>query len=89
MNAPLCRDCKWLWRPILAGSPRACTRPVGERMSVVDGCLIETLHTEPENERKAGRTWLGLGRERCGPEAKFFEKRPESKPPSTKARPSR
>ena len=83
-----CKDCRYLWNPIMPsmhGPYTQCMRPLSEEISLVDGRKVRTADTSPSSERKAGRTWFGLGRERCGPEAKFFcelPKRPPPPPPS-------
>lgn len=75
----LCKDCKWfgdmvkgppLTMPFLA---EGCLRPLPGEPSVVTGGPRRHLREWCEDERKPGRVWL-FGRERCGPDAKFFEK---------------
>lgn len=84
MTRPLCRDCHWYWQPFMPsmqGPYSHCARPISEERSLVSGNLVHTLRASAESERKAGRTWFGLGRERCGPDAQFFETRPKPPPP--------
>jgi hypothetical protein len=87
----LCKDCEH-YRPPLwigrTGLPSLCGRPIGEGFNLQTGGYSVTLGGDASNERKPGRTWFGLGRERCGPEAQFFEqrrRRPGPPPPSRDA----
>ncbi len=48
-----------------------CRRALSDRRSPVDGTLAHLLNEWPEKERKPGRAFLG--RQRCGPEARYFE----------------
>lgn len=79
--ARLCTDCKW--HGVITGMyAYGCTRPTSDRRGVAYGELLDTLDTGARRERLPGRTWFGLGRERCGPDAKFFTATPmdEHKP---------
>ena len=69
----LCTDCRWFshdWRGDWEGY---CVRPLSDRRSTVTGSLDHWLLVNASRERRPGRTWFGLGRERCGPDARFFE----------------
>lgn len=78
----ICYDCKHLWRPMMPGMyawPR-CTRPLLDKpRSLITGKHPE-LSVDPASERRNGRTLFG--RERCGPDAQFFEAAPPMRPPS-------
>jgi hypothetical protein len=50
-----------------------CIRPLNDRRSLVSGELLYRAEDFASNERLPGRKWFGLGRERCGPEGKFWE----------------
>ena len=73
--ARLCSDCNW-YGAITGLYSYGCTRPTSERRSVAFGYLVDRLDTSAERERKPGRTWFGLGRERCGPDAQYWEPSP-------------
>lgn len=68
-DTKLCKDCKHFY-PKYVGVPSACGRPLSERLDPVHGTADKQLRGDPWKERRPGRTLLG--RERCGPEGKFF-----------------
>jgi hypothetical protein len=55
-----------------------CKRPLSDRVSVVSGDRADRVDDYCVNERKAGRTRFGFGRERCGPGGQFFQRRPSA-----------
>jgi hypothetical protein len=76
---PICTACAHC-PPQRAGTGAMCRRPLSDRIDPVNGAFATTVNTACANERAPGRTWLGLGRERCGPEGRFFAER--QRPPA-------
>lgn len=74
MSVDLCQDCQYYLLKMCW-----CMRPVGERWSFVKGWQKTSLASSAERER-AEPTWFGR-QDRCGPFAKYFERKPPMEPP--------
>lgn len=80
---PICSGCVHLLRPLFPcmNIGATCQRPLSDRRDAVNGELIDRVDVPCASERKAGRAWFGLGRERCGPAGRFFAAYQQPAPP--------
>lgn len=80
-GTPFCCYCRW-YLPGFQSRRESCHRIVREETNVVTGPRYLHGSFNPYSERATERTLLG--REKCGPSGRFFEKMPSPPPPSRK-----
>lgn len=65
-----CRHFMGMW-PM--SSEGRCIRPLSDRIDLIHGGLADHLDVNARRERRAGRSGLIIKRDRCGPDATYYQ----------------